>query len=139
MIPIDLLPGESVPDCPRCGVSMTKKENQRGQLFWGCGDFPMCKGSKSYEFPEVDPSTVTGGAQSVGSDAEQVGLFVRPLDSDSSWTIVDFDAASRRFKIEQMYRPGSSRQQEVSVDGVALVSPDLPKPCYAYFLSLIHI
>jgi restriction system protein len=37
------------PSCPRCGAAgMVQKVNRRtGQRFWGCSQFPDCKGTKS--------------------------------------------------------------------------------------------
>ena len=34
------------PQCPRCSSEMTLRKNRRsGQMFWGCQNFPRCKGT----------------------------------------------------------------------------------------------
>lgn len=43
---------ESVPMCPRCGKSMVVRTNRNGEKFWGCSDFPKCRGSLDYEEEE---------------------------------------------------------------------------------------
>lgn len=41
---------EEVPDCPSCGAGMVMRTARRGRnsgnKFWGCPEFPMCKGTK---------------------------------------------------------------------------------------------
>lgn len=33
--------------CPRCGAKMIVRENRKtGEKFWGCSDFPTCRGTK---------------------------------------------------------------------------------------------
>lgn len=37
------------PACPRCGAKMILRKPKEGQTFkafWGCGDFPNCKGTR---------------------------------------------------------------------------------------------
>jgi four helix bundle suffix protein len=36
---------EPVPDCPRCGEAMRRRNSGKGE-FWGCSDFPDCKGTR---------------------------------------------------------------------------------------------
>jgi len=40
---------ENVPECPECGKTMVqrvaKKGDKKGNTFWGCSDFPKCKGT----------------------------------------------------------------------------------------------
>ena len=47
-----------VPKCPKCGKSMTrrtvKKGKNIGDLFWGCTDFPKCKGTLTITENESD-------------------------------------------------------------------------------------
>lgn len=41
---------ESAPECPRCGEIMvlrSPRPNQSWEPFWGCKNFPKCKGNKS--------------------------------------------------------------------------------------------
>ena len=34
--------------CPECGGKMTSRKNNRtGQRFWGCDDFPKCRGTRN--------------------------------------------------------------------------------------------
>jgi ssDNA-binding Zn-finger/Zn-ribbon topoisomerase 1 len=44
--PID--PTDQIPDCPACGKLMVlrtaKKGTSAGQSFWGCSNYPDCKG-----------------------------------------------------------------------------------------------
>lgn len=40
---------ESAPACPRCGKPMVVRTNRNGERFWGCSDFPRCRGSLDYE------------------------------------------------------------------------------------------
>jgi hypothetical protein len=36
------------PSCPRCAGAMTLQTNSRdGRTFWGCVDYPTCKGSRT--------------------------------------------------------------------------------------------
>ncbi len=36
------------PRCPRCGANMRKRKNTRtGNAFWGCVNFPHCKGTSN--------------------------------------------------------------------------------------------
>lgn len=41
---------EAVPQCPTCGSPMVKREARRGanagKAFWGCPDFPKCRGTR---------------------------------------------------------------------------------------------
>jgi len=39
------------PTCPDCGAAMKKRSSARG-LFWGCGNYPQCKGLRP-----IDPVT----------------------------------------------------------------------------------
>lgn len=42
--------GSTVHKCPKCGLGMVKRKSRtgyhRGKYFWGCSDFPDCKGVK---------------------------------------------------------------------------------------------
>lgn len=34
--------------CPQCGGPMTSRKNRAtGQFFWGCANFPTCKGTRN--------------------------------------------------------------------------------------------
>jgi len=41
-------PTDQIPDCPACGKLMVlrtaKKGTSAGQSFWGCSNYPDCKG-----------------------------------------------------------------------------------------------
>lgn len=43
--------GQAAPNCPKCGKSMVKRTAKQGasagSVFWGCSNFPQCKGSIS--------------------------------------------------------------------------------------------
>ncbi|MDO5537790.1 MAG: DNA topoisomerase, partial [Desulfovibrionaceae bacterium] len=39
---------EAVPSCPRCGRPMKLRKGPRGE-FWGCSNFPRCRGTLQYE------------------------------------------------------------------------------------------
>jgi restriction system protein len=39
------LNAEGGPDCPRCGKPMRRRKSAKGE-FWGCADFPQCKGTR---------------------------------------------------------------------------------------------
>jgi MoxR-like ATPase len=66
-------------DCPKCGSSMNVQERKRdGVKFWGCSNFPRCKGTRNYTEPTttetttVKPTTaeevITDGAVQVPTD-----------------------------------------------------------------------
>ena len=39
--------GSFSPSCPRCGISMVRRQNRsRGTYFWGCSRYPNCKGTR---------------------------------------------------------------------------------------------
>jgi len=46
------------PNCPKCGAVMVLRTAQRGkyreQKFWGCTDFPRCKGVKNIEDEKLE-------------------------------------------------------------------------------------
>lgn len=56
LLPTDVAPGTAVlakanaepPICPQCGAAMVrrvaKKSSRKGSAFWGCSDYPNCKG-----------------------------------------------------------------------------------------------
>ncbi|MCC8072000.1 MAG: topoisomerase DNA-binding C4 zinc finger domain-containing protein [Bacteroidales bacterium] len=48
------LEAEGVPTCPQCGARMVVKKRGRGeghgQPFWGCPQFPACRGTRPYDF-----------------------------------------------------------------------------------------
>ncbi len=39
---------ENTPTCPTCGAPMRLRNGVRGR-FWGCSNFPKCRGTKNYE------------------------------------------------------------------------------------------
>lgn len=52
-----------VPDCPKCHKPMverfSKKADSTGKAFWGCSDFPKCKGTLKKEEPGIiEPAPV---------------------------------------------------------------------------------
>lgn len=44
--------GQGTPACPVCGKPMLKRMQQRGEMqgreFWGCSDYPRCRGTRPY-------------------------------------------------------------------------------------------
>lgn len=50
---------EPVPDCPKCGQPMVRRTARRGANaggeFWGCSEFPRCRGIKQHQ-PPMDSS-----------------------------------------------------------------------------------
>jgi DNA helicase-2/ATP-dependent DNA helicase PcrA len=39
-----------IPNCPKCNTQMVKRERRSdGQSFWGCPDFPKCRGTRRFE------------------------------------------------------------------------------------------
>ena len=49
----------SPPPCPRCGVSMTQRKNRTsGEPFWGCSDYPACRGTRP--FGDLDGDGIVG-------------------------------------------------------------------------------
>ena len=45
------VPGEAIPDCPKCGLKMTlrTRNDGTGRQFWGCSSFPRCNGIRPYK------------------------------------------------------------------------------------------
>lgn len=41
-----LAPANS-PTCPECGAKMVKRHDRNGRAFWGCSDYPRCRGIRS--------------------------------------------------------------------------------------------
>lgn len=40
-------PAAEVPSCPKCGTTMVRRNNRRdGTQFWGCAQFPACRGTR---------------------------------------------------------------------------------------------
>lgn len=37
------------PDCGKCGWKMALRRSGEGRLFWGCGNYPICKGTSSHQ------------------------------------------------------------------------------------------
>lgn len=51
--------------CPECGGRMTSRRNHKtGQRFWGCNDYPECKGTRNTdgEAPRQDYQRQQQGA-----------------------------------------------------------------------------
>lgn len=46
--PISQKKKESTPACPKCGKPMILRTASSGQRFWGCSNFPKCRGSMDY-------------------------------------------------------------------------------------------
>ena len=34
------------PTCPVCGAAMVRRHDRNGRAFWGCADYPRCRGSR---------------------------------------------------------------------------------------------
>ena len=51
---------EPVPDCPKCGRPMVRRTARRGanagSEFWGCSEFPRCRGIVQHQPPVVTPA-----------------------------------------------------------------------------------
>ena len=45
------IPATTTPSCPKCGSSMVKRTAKRGDMagtaFWGCSQYPSCRGTKA--------------------------------------------------------------------------------------------
>ena len=39
---------EGAPVCPECGKPMRRRRSDRGE-FWGCSNYPQCRGRRSME------------------------------------------------------------------------------------------
>ena len=39
------------PKCPLCGGVMVKRHDRNGKAFWGCSEYPRCRGTRSYGQP----------------------------------------------------------------------------------------
>lgn len=48
---------ESPPLCPECNIPMTKRSSQFGP-FWGCSQYPQCRGMRSLSGKARPPSPV---------------------------------------------------------------------------------
>lgn len=35
--------------CPECGLEMVRRTNKYGKSFWGCRDYPNCKGTRNVD------------------------------------------------------------------------------------------
>jgi len=45
---------ESAPSCPKCNLAMVRRENRKThELFWGCSEYPKCRGMRSIESAEL--------------------------------------------------------------------------------------
>lgn len=44
-----------IPNCPVCGAQMRKTHDRNGKPFWGCPDFPRCRGSRPFAPPSPSP------------------------------------------------------------------------------------
>jgi len=59
------LPIESGPPCPLCGTATRKRHSKNG-VFWGCSQYPDCKGIVAIEAkskPSARPRKTSGGAR----------------------------------------------------------------------------
>jgi ATP-dependent DNA helicase RecQ len=61
---------EEAPDCPDCGGPMEVRRARRGQnaggLFWGCLDYPDCRGTRDHSSSENGPADAAALAQQPG-------------------------------------------------------------------------
>lgn len=52
------------PVCPDCDGPMTLRTARRGRnaggLFWGCDDYPRCKGTRDHEGAGVNVDSING-------------------------------------------------------------------------------
>ena len=39
---------EEAPECPACGAAMAKRHDRNGRAFWGCSNYPHCRGTRPY-------------------------------------------------------------------------------------------
>ena len=106
---------ESVPDCPRCGRPMVLRTARRGEnagrAFWGCPEFPRCRGMVQIPPPTDEPvePVASAAGQVTPAEAEQAnageatyrgavgrpgGLlakFFRAVDRVWRWTLESYE------------------------------------------------
>ncbi len=75
-----VVPKEETPSCPKCNKPMrlrtAKQGSNAGSQFWGCSDYPNCKGTRKYQ-PESDdqsdlsdPTDTPDSSDSIGPTSE---------------------------------------------------------------------
>lgn len=76
--------GSAEPECPDCGSSMQKRRAQRGpragKYFWGCSEFPQCRGAIDIE----DDNKQAGPIAQGGSGATTPSVNARRIESPSN-------------------------------------------------------
>lgn len=76
-----MIPPES-PSCPECGAPMelrtAKKGRNAGGQFWGCTQFPECRGTRDHGAPEGDGRTDTPSRQHGLLPVEWIEGALRP-------------------------------------------------------------
>ena len=97
---------QSPPDCPRCGSAMrqrvARRGNRAGRPFWGCSDYPRCRGLVNIDERPDDANGPASNAKTLGppvvSDEPQAtepapgSLDTDVFDRRVSWA----DATTRR-------------------------------------------
>lgn len=127
---------ESVPGCPKCGRPMKRRIARRGpnvgSEFWGCSEFPRCRGVVQDESPEYDTAARdplpsgrraqprTAAATPLGVDDKSNGLLTKVarvvdkgwrwhLESDEPDATGRWDAAHRRKVLSYIHRRDGER------------------------------
>jgi ribosomal protein L37AE/L43A len=70
-------PDKNAPKCPKCNSLMVERVNYTtGEHFWGCSDFPICRGSRSLNFETASKHTynkyVGGSSEMSDADAHEL-------------------------------------------------------------------
>ena len=65
---------EAVPDCPKCGRPLVRRTARRGanagSEFWGCSEFPRCRGIVQHQPPVDAPADEDASAPDQGAQDE---------------------------------------------------------------------
>ena len=68
---------EPIPNCPKCERPMVRRTARRGSNagsdFWGCSEFPRCRGVVAYE-PTVEAPVGEGSVVVAAADEDQGGV-----------------------------------------------------------------
>lgn len=128
---------KETPQCPKCDRPMLKRTARRGanagNEFWGCSEFPQCRGMLPYEAAaetsEEDESRVAAayagpaspeGSTGSGSDGKSEGLLTKVartvdkgwrwyLESDEPDATGRWDADHRRRVLSYIYKRDGGR------------------------------
>ena len=70
----------SAPVCPICGTLMAKRNSARG-AFWGCSDFPRCKGTRPISFDVTSAAAKT-------TDYEPIVKLPGSYEQEEIWRVM---------------------------------------------------